>query len=182
MPAPVLREFPTFGRVATWEEWRTATAQTLPDYLFSWFVSNMVGFLLLWIAIKFPRFSRKVWGLLLILACLVNSYVALTDPAGFREFGVLAIPPMQHFIYSKLFASPALLVLPIAACQLWIGILLLLSEMSSLLKAALVGAILWFFGVATLGIGAGFPATLTFASTMMLCWPRPTTLPKHKTS
>ena len=185
MPFVNLSEFPTFGRVATWDEWRTATSQALPDMLFPWFVSNMSGFLLLWIAIKFPWFSRQSWGLLMMLACVVNCYeMVLTDPTGYHEFGVLAIPPLQRFIYSKYFANPAFMVLPIAAGQMAIGLALLLcGEKPSrrrLLKAGLTGAIVWFFGIAPLGLASAFPSSLVFASTMMLCWPR--TLHKNKKS
>eukprot|EP00978_Attheya_sp_CCMP212_P033335 scaffold133976_cov51-Attheya_sp.AAC.4 len=123
-----LREYPTFGRVATWDEWRAATFQSLPDFLFPWFISNMVGFCLMWIAIKFPQVSRKTWGFLLILASLVNAYVVLTDPTGYIEYGVVAIPPLQHFIYSKFFVYPTVLVLPIAICQGIIGLILLRSQ------------------------------------------------------
>ena len=179
MPVVLLREFPTFGRVATWEEWRNATAQALADFLFPWFVSNMVGFLLLWIAVKFPWFSRKAWGLLMIIACFVNSYMMITDPTGYIEFGVLAIPPMQRFIYSKFFASPALLVLPIALFQLLVGIILLLSETPSVLKAGLAGAIFWFLGITTLGLASAFPSSLIYATTMVLCWPTSTST-QHK--
>jgi hypothetical protein len=181
MPFTPLREYPTFGRVATWEEWRQATAIALPDFMFPWFVSNTLGFVLLWIAIKgYPGLVRRAWGLLMILAFLVNTYLVTTDPIGYREFGVVAFPPMQHFIYSRLFANPALLVLPIAIGQVIIGLILLLGETPELLKKGLTGALVWFFGVATLGIGSAFPATLIYASTMMLCWPTPTPPPARK--
>jgi cytochrome bd-type quinol oxidase subunit 2 len=175
----LLSEFPTFGRVATWDEWRIATAQALPHVLFQWFVSNMVGFLLLWIAVKFPWFSRKAWGLLMIMASFFNAYMAITNPTRYIEFGLLAIPPMQRFIYSKFFASPALLVLPIAVIQLLIGIILLLSETPSTLKAGLVGAIFWFLGLTTLALGSAFPSSLIYATTMLLCWPSSTST-QHK--
>uniref|UniRef100_A0A7S2XIR5 Uncharacterized protein n=1 Tax=Attheya septentrionalis TaxID=420275 RepID=A0A7S2XIR5_9STRA len=177
-----LREYPTFGRVATWDEWRAATFQSIPDFLFPWFLSNMVGFCLLWIAIKFPQVSRKTWGFLLILASLVNSYVVLTDPTGYIEYGVVAIPPLQHFIYSKFFASPTVLVLPIAICQGIIGLVLLRSQNQRLVKAGLMGATIFFFGVSLLGIGSAFPSSLIYASTMMLCWPSSSSVKKVKYS
>lgn len=139
----------------------------------------MLGFVLLWIAIKFPVFSRKAWGLLMILACLVNSYVTMTDPTSYIEFGVLAIPPMQHFIYSKYFANPVLFLFPIAVFQFVVGIILLLSKTPSVLKLGLAGAIFWFVGIASLGLASAFPSSLIFASTMMLCWPTSTDTP-HK--
>jgi hypothetical protein len=123
-----LREYPTFGRVATWDEWRDATAQSLHDYMLPWFISNMVGFVLLWISIQAPRVARKVWGLLMILASLANTRVVMTDQQNYHEYGVLSIPPYQHFIYSTYFVNPALLVFPIAVCQNMIGWVLMLSE------------------------------------------------------
>jgi len=183
MPFVSLKEFPTFGRVATWEEWRNATGQALPDFLFPWFVSNMLGFVLLWIAVKYPWFSRKAWGALMILASIVNSYAMLfMDPTGYHEFGVLAIPPMQHFIYSKFFANPAFLVLAIALCQLLVGIILLLGESPNVLKAGLAGTIVWFLSITPLGLMSGFPSSLTYATTMVLCWPPNTSTHKQKIS
>lgn len=175
----VLRELPIFGRVATWEEWRAVTAETLPDFIVPWFICNMLGFILLWIAIKFPQISRKAWGLLMILACFVNSYVVLTDPKSYLEFGVLAIPTMQKFIYSKFFSYPALLVIPIAVYQLAIGIVLLLSESPSLIRVSLMGAMVFFFGITPLGLSSAFPSSLVYASTMMLCWPSSSTTTIH---
>jgi cytochrome bd-type quinol oxidase subunit 2 len=174
-----LREFPTFGRVATWEEWRTATAETLPNFLLPWFISQMVGFAMLWIAMKYPSYSRKTWGFLLILASVVNFYIVLDDPTGMHEFGVIAVPPLQRFIYSRFFASPALFIIPMAACQNIIGFVLMFSESPSQLKAGLTGAIIFFFGIAGLGIGSAFPSSLVYASTMMLCWPAPPAPPTN---
>jgi cytochrome bd-type quinol oxidase subunit 2 len=105
--------------------------------------------------------------------------MAITNPTRYIEFGLLAIPPMQRFIYSKFFASPALLVLPIAVIQLLIGIILLLSETPSTLKAGLVGAIFWFLGLTTLALGSAFPSSLIYATTMLLCWPSSTST-QHK--
>jgi hypothetical protein len=181
-----LRDYLTFGRVATWEEWRDATAQGLGDYILPWFISNMVGFVLLWIAIKAPRVSCKVWGFLMILASFANTRIAVTDQTNYHEYGALSIPPYQHVIYSKFFVYPALLVLPIAVAQNIIGFVLMLSETPWRLKAAITALILFFFGIAPLGIGSAFPASLIYASTMMLCWPSsPTSTPsavKYKSS
>jgi len=117
---------------------------------------------------------------LLILASVVNTYVTFADAKGcWHEFGVLAIPPLQHFIYSKYFENPAFMVYPIAVCQNVIGstLLFIKEENASLsskkrLRAALVGALIFFFGIAPLGLMSGFPSSLVYASTMMLCWPK----------
>jgi hypothetical protein len=140
------------------------------------FISNMLGFVLLWVSIKAPRFSRKVWGFLMILASLANTHVAVMDQKNYHEYGVLSIPPYQHIIYSKFFEHPALLVVPIAICQNIIGFILMLSETPSWrLKAAITGLIVFFFGIAPLGVGSAFPASLVYATTMMLCWPSTST-------
>jgi hypothetical protein len=173
-----LRDYPTFGRVATWDEWRDAMSTSLHDYMLPWFISNMIGLVLLWISIKAPRGARKVWGFLMILASFANTLVVMTDPNNYHEYGVLSIPPYQHIIYSKVFANPALLVFPIAMCQNIIGFVLMLSNDETTtpaatwrLKAAMTGLMIFFFGIAPLGIGSAFPATLIYATTMMLCWP-----------
>lgn len=166
-----LREYPTFGRVATWNEWQDATVKSMPDYMIPWFISNMVGFAILWIAIPYPVLGRRLWGFLLVVASAVNTYQMLTNPNGYLEFGVLAIPPLQTFIYSTFFSSPSHFVLPIALCQLIIGIILMYTQKAWLLKISLTGAILFFLGISFLGMGSAFPSGLVYASTMMICWP-----------
>ena len=96
-----LREFDSFFRVTTWQEWLAITRTTFHEYLIPWLVSNLVGLVLLMIAFRAPKFCRKVWGLLLLIAGIVNTYIVLTDPTAIHEFGVVSIPPMQRFIYSK---------------------------------------------------------------------------------
>lgn len=167
-----LRAYPTFGRVSTWNEWQDATVKSIPDYLLPWFISNMVGFAILWIAIPYPVLGRKIWGFLLVVASAVNTYQMLTNQYGYIEFGVLAIPPLQSFIYSSFFSSPAHFVLPIALCQFLIGLILMYSQTTWLLKASLTGAIFFFFGISFLGMGSAFPSSLVYASTMMICWPK----------
>lgn len=201
-----LHDYPTFGRVATWDEWLAATAQSVPDFLFpNWIISNMLGFVLLWMAIAETKHqqrlqmqhhtnddeatptaplvikwisARQVWGFLMMLAAIFNTYIMMKDPYCYLEFGVLAIPPLQRFIYSPWFASPPYLVYPIAAGQMWIGYVLWSFPRHPTtdrdvwyVKAALIGILIWFFGIAPLGMASGFPAGLIYASTMMLCWP-----------
>ena len=149
------------------------TKATFPEYFPNWAVSNLVGLLLLAISFYIPSFSRKAWGLLMILASVVNSYMMLTDPTCYIEFGVLAVPPMQRFIYSRYYARPELIVLPIAFCQFLIGIELLFDEKSlRLRKIALGSAITFFIGLVFLGVGSAFPSSLLYALTMVKCWPK----------
>jgi hypothetical protein len=169
----VLREFDSFKRVTSWEEWLDVTKATFPEYFPNWAVSNLVGLLLLAIAFYIPAFSRKSWGLLMILASVVNAYIMATDPGCYIEFGVLAVPPMQRFIYSRYYARPELIVLPIAFCQFLIGVELLFDERSPRLrKIALGSLIIFFIGLVFLGIGSAFPSSLLYALTMAKCWPK----------
>lgn len=87
----LLRDYPTFGRVSTWNEWQDATVKSIPDYILPWFISNMVGFAILWIAIPYPILGRKIWGFLLVVASAVNTYQMLTNQYGYLEFGVVSI-------------------------------------------------------------------------------------------
>ena len=105
-----LREFDSFLRVTSWREWYDISRSAFREYTFPWMVSNLVGMSLLLVAIQSPKFSRKAWGFLMILASVVNVYTVLIDPTSYLEFGLVAIPPMQSFIYSKYFAKPAPLV------------------------------------------------------------------------
>jgi cytochrome bd-type quinol oxidase subunit 2 len=175
----VLRDFDSFKRVTSWEEWLDVTKATFPEYFPNWAVSNFVGLLLLAISFYMPSFSRKTWGLLMVLASLVNIYMMVTDPTCYIEFGVLAVPPMQRFIYSRYYARPELIVLPIAFCQFLIGIELFFDGKSHRLrKIALASAITFFIGLVFLGVGSAFPSSVLYALTMAKCWPE---LQKSKT-
>ena len=125
----ILREFDTFFHVTTWGEWYDVTKQTFPEYFIpNWLVSNILGITLLMIAYRTPKFSQRSWGFLLVLASIFNTYMMYIDPICYQEFGVLAIPPIQRFIYSRFFAQPVWVVLPIAICQGIIGLELLFGE------------------------------------------------------
>lgn len=171
----VLRELDSFKRVTSWEEWYQVTKDTFPEYLPNWTVSNLVGLLLLVVSFYRPNFSRKSWGLLMVVASIVNTYMMSVDPTCYIEFGVLAVPPMQRFIYSQYYARPELIVLPIAFCQFLIGIELFFDEKSHRLrKIAIASLITFFIGLVFLGLGSAFPSSLLYAFTMANCWPKVT--------
>ena len=171
----VLRELDSFKRVMSWEEWYHVTKNTFPEYLPNWTVSNLVGLLLLVVSFYRPNFSRKSWGLLMVAASIVNTYMMIVDPTCYVEFGVLAVPPMQRFIYSQYYARPELIVLPIAFCQFLIGIELFFDEKSHRLrKIAIASLITFFVGLVFLGLGSAFPSSLLYAFTMANCWPKVT--------
>ena len=67
------------------------------------------------------------------------------DPTCYIEFGVLAVPPMQRFIYSQYYARPELIVLPIAFCQFLIGIELFFDEKSHRLRKIAIASLITFF-------------------------------------
>ena len=137
------------------------TKSTFPEYLPNWTVSNLVGLLLLVVSFYRPNVSRKSGGLLMVVASIVN------------KFGVLAVPPMQRFIYSQYYARPELIVLPIAFCQFLIGIELFFDEKSHRLrKIAIASLITFFVGLVFLGLGSAFPSSLLYAFTMANCWPK----------
>ena len=122
-----------------------------------------------------PNVSRKSWGFLMVVASVVNTYMMRVDPTCYIEFGVLAVPPMQRFIYSQYYARPELIVLPIAFCQFLIGIELFFDEKSHRLrKIAIASLITFFVGLVFLGLGSAFPSSLLYAFTMANCWPKAT--------
>lgn len=175
-----LREFDSFKRVTTWGEWLDVTKATFPEYLPNWAVSNLVGLLLLSMSFYIPSLSRKTWGFLMVLASAVNTYMMLTDPECYHDFGVLAVPPMQRFIYSRYYARPELIVLPIAFCQFLIGVELFFDEKSyRFRKIALGSAITFFIGLVFLGVGSAFPSSLLYAFTMVKFWPKHTKSKVH---
>ena len=170
-----LRDFDSFFQVSTWSGWLDNTLVAFSEYTFPWLISNLIGVVSLLVAVRSPNLSRKTWGFLLIVAAVVNAYTVLTDPTAYHEFGVVAIPPIQKFIYSRCFARPEYLVFPIAVCQGLVGIELLFDNSSRFRRVlALRAAIVFFIGIATLGVGSAFPSSLLYAMTMKLCWPSDT--------
>ena len=109
----------------------------------------------------------------MVLASIVNTYMMSVDPTCYLEFGVLAIPPIQRFIYSQYYARPELIVLPIAVCQFLIGIELFFDDKYHRLRKIAISSLITFFvGLVFLGLGSGFPSSLFYAFTMANCWPK----------
>jgi hypothetical protein len=115
--------------------------------------------------------ARRTWGVLLVIAGFVNSLVIWTKPTFYHDFGVLSIPPLQQFIYSKYFDNPAYLVVPIILCQWAMGCVLIQKNPTlPLFKMALRAAVIWFLGIAPMGLGSAFPSSLLYATTVMVSW------------
>jgi hypothetical protein len=139
-------------------------------------VSNAFAVVLFALALYRPNAARKIAGAGFIAASAVNCWFGLRDPQAYvRGFGPHAVSVYHDFIVSAFAKNPAGLVLPIAACQLVMGALVLTRD--PWVKLGLVAMIEFLIAITPLGRGSGFPAPLLMAATMaVLCfkkWPPP---------
>ena len=131
------------------------------DYVVPWLVSNAVALALLAVAIVWPRVARFAFALIFLAAGPFNMYTVLTDPGAYLTYGDTAVLPfLRDFIYGVFSQYTAAFVLPVAVAQFALGCLLAIGRRIPLALGAL-GAIVFFIGIAPLGIGSAFPFSAT---------------------
>ena len=151
-------------------------AEVVGPYL----VSNLVGLALLVAVVHWPSFVR--WSLVVIFlgAGLLNAVTALRTPAAYVNFADLAIAPYARFIQGWFADHVRLVVLPIAAGQLAIG--LLLATGGRALRCGVAGAVVFLLAIAPLGAGSAFPLSLFLSSAALIIMVRVAdhTMPAHR--
>lgn len=145
------------------------TAPMIPSqFIGPYVISNVLGVFLFFAAIQWPRIARALFVTLFLGAGLVNMYLALTKPrlyvTGFGPVAVFGI--YRTFIYGFFSSHTALIVLFIAIGQLALASLLALEDRPLLF--GVLGAVLFLVAIAPLGLGSGFPATISMAIAVVL--------------
>jgi len=99
-----------------------------------------------------PNASRIFLGFFfLIMAICVNIVTVLVSPQSYIEMGKNALIPFYRWIFVNIITlNPALFVLPIAAFQITIALMML--NKKNYVKIGLVGGILFLVAIAPLGI------------------------------
>jgi hypothetical protein len=141
-----------------------------PEYLGPYIGSNVVAIGLLLVAVFWPKVARVLFIVIFIAAGLFNAYMALTQPEGYLNFGELAVLPIyRDFIYGVFSRYTRAFILAIAAGQLAVGGLLIGKR--PLLTLGVTGGIVFFVGIAPLGIGSAFPFSLfAIAALAVMYW------------
>jgi hypothetical protein len=119
-----------------------------------------LGFLLA--AMRRPRLARKLYAGLFAYAALVNSLVCWRAPQSYVDNAQYALLQLYRTFILGWFAQHVRPVIGlIAALQALIALGLL--EGGRAARAGLLGATLFFLGIAPLGVGSAFPSSLIWA-------------------
>lgn len=129
------------------------------DFLRMWLGANAIALAILLVAFWRASLARWIFMAMFLWASVVNTITALTAPWEYTAYAALTpFSGYQHFIEGVFSRHIAAFVLPIAAGQLLIAILLGLSERWR--QWGERGAIVFLLAITPLGVGSGFPFTL----------------------
>jgi len=112
---------------------------------------TFVLFVFLFCVIK-PNAARIFLGFFfLVMAIGINIVTVLFDPQSYIEMGKNALIPFYRWVFMNIIRlNPALFVLPIAAFQITIALMML--NKKKYVKIGLMGGIIFLLGIAPLGI------------------------------
>lgn len=140
---------------------------TYQEYMLPIILSNLVAVVLALSSYNFPRFMRFIWGLIFILAGIVNLITVYNEPRIYiNAYGPAAIQAYQEIIYGPFSKQPAIYVTLIAVGQILVGSLIWSRKFWYYL--GLTGGVIFMLAIAPLGVGSAFPATLIMALGLIL--------------
>jgi len=131
----------------------------LDQYLIPWLFANAAAVIILWAAWARPKIGRTAFAFLFGWAAWKNFTLAQQSPEIYLEYAELALPLYRDFITSWFSDHTTTFVSVIAVGQALIAIGMILK--GTLVKVASLGAIIFLMAIAPLGIGAGFPFSIT---------------------
>lgn len=134
-------------------------------FLIAYIISNVAALVLLYCAAAWPRIGRGLFVLLFAWASWTNWGTALNTPEAYLDYAQLTFLDLYREAINGWFSQHILLSVGIiASCQALIAASMLLKGW--VFKAGAAGAIVFLVGIAPLGVGAAFPATLIMALAM----------------
>lgn len=128
-------------------------------YLAAYIISNLVGMLMLFFSIRNTRIARLMFLMLFAWACWANLTISDKNPDVYLEYAGMAHRWYADFINGWFRYHIRTIVALIAVGQGIIALGMLLKRFW--VSAAAVGAILFLMAIAPLGVGAGFPFSIT---------------------
>ncbi len=132
-------------------------------------LSNLIALIVLWCSWKKPNIARLLFFLLFVWASWANSSTVLRTPEVYLEYADFTFLPFyKDFILGFFSRYIQPFVLSIAACQFLIGISMLLKGW--VFKLGAIGGILFFVGIAPLGVGSAFPCSIIGALGLYLIY------------
>ncbi|MEO8209669.1 MAG: hypothetical protein ABI840_03840 [bacterium] len=128
-------------------------------YLIGYIISNIVGVLYLWTAIKKPKLSRLMFVILFGWACWFNFTSARNEPEIYLTYGGMSFKLYSDFINSQFKDQITVIVTMISIGQGLIALGMLLNGWW--VRIACIGAIIFLICIAPLGVGSAFPFSIT---------------------
>jgi hypothetical protein len=137
------------------------------EYLVMYLVANAVGLALLECGYWLPRAARWAWVAIFLWAATVNTITAALSPWEYLAYGGLTPSAWyEGFINGWFSRHIPEAVMSIAAGQLTIAILLSRSGRARLL--GVIGAVIFLAAIAPLGVGSGFPFSLSAIASLVM--------------
>jgi hypothetical protein len=134
-----------------------------PDYTsLPYIITNAVAIVIVISAMMWPTVSRVLLSVMFIGASIFNLVTSFTTPSAYLELGEFSTNDFyRSFIFGPFSTNVPLYVSGIAIGQLLIGVFVLYK--GKLMKAALIGGIIFLLGISPLGYGSAFPSPVIFA-------------------
>ncbi len=129
------------------------------DYLIAYIASNVTGVLFLWASIRKPKLSRLMFVILFGWACWMNYHTAHSHPELYLEYASMSLKWYSGFIDGWFKDNITATVTLIAIGQGLIAAGMLLKGWA--VKIACTGIIIFLISIAPLGVGSGFPFSIT---------------------
>lgn len=128
-------------------------------YLILYIISNIVGILLLLIALKNPKLARLMFFLLFGWACWTNYTTVRNSPGVYLEYAAMSLDFYADFINGWFKNNITTIVTLISLGQGLIALGMILKGWW--VRIACFGAIVFLICIAPLGVGAAFPFSIT---------------------
>jgi hypothetical protein len=139
----------------------------LKEWWIGYAISNVIGVALIWVALKKPMWCRIFLAGFFLWASCFNFTTAITNPTIYRTYAKLdALPLYRDFINGFFSLHISFIVCMIAVGQFMIFLGLLLNK--NWVKLSAIGGIIFGLAIAPLGIGSGFPTTLSIAAAFLI--------------
>lgn len=131
----------------------------LDIYLIPWIISNIVGLLMLLAAYKMPKLARGMFFLLFGWASWFNCTTANATPEVYLDYASMSVGIYSEFIldWFSHHITPFITVIAVGQGMIALGMML----RGIWVKLACIGAIIFLLSIAPLGVGAGFPFSIT---------------------
>lgn len=136
--------------------------EALKQYIIPYILSNIVFGLSILAAVKKPIVARFFLAAVFLWACCINTSTAINNPGVYLEYAALSPISFYKEFISGFFAKHiAVFVTSVAIGQFLIFTGLLLN--GNWVKIACMGGIVFGVAISPLGVGSGFPATVSMS-------------------